>query len=65
MKDCSHLIRERQKMFLVIERQILRDVAEGVLLEVLRLEEKVLSKSERESLKIIARYADNLARLAE
>lgn len=63
--ECSLGVAHSKTLFVVIEKQILQDIAEGVLLELIELADACTSKKNRTCLSIIAKYMDNLARISE
>lgn len=63
--ECSPCVEESKKFFVVIEKQILRDLAEGILLELIETSNERLNKYQLEALRRIAKYADTLARLSD
>lgn len=64
--ECSQNVEHSKMMFLTIEKQVLRDIAEGVFRELeLLTRAAYVNKRSYEHLKVIARYADALRRVCE
>lgn len=64
---CSPTEVASKNLFVVIEKQILRDLAEGILLELTNIADSpnLFSSSEKKSLQYILKYAATLAKLSE
>lgn len=64
--ECSPNVAASRQMFLTLERQILRDISEGIFREIdLLTRSAYTNKKAYEHLKVIARYADNLRKICE